>query len=57
MWYVVLEKPEDVDEDITAVFRFKVQIPKDLTCEHCVFQMWWLGNLNNQLYIRKFIFK
>ena len=51
---VIPEKPIDVEEDITGIFRFKVQLPKDLTCEHCVLQWWWLGNLHNQLYISKF---
>jgi hypothetical protein len=42
LWSVVPEKPKDVLEDITGIFRFKVQLPQDLTYEHCVFQWWCL---------------
>jgi hypothetical protein len=53
LWSVVPEKPTNTTEQITGIFRYKVQLPKDLTCEHCLFQWWWLGNLDNQLYISK----
>ncbi len=34
-------------------FYYKVQLPKDLTCQHCVFQWWWLGKNNEQEYVCK----
>ena len=36
-------------------FTYKVQLPKDLTCKHCVFQFWWTATTNQiEEYISKF---
>ncbi len=37
-------------------FTYKVQLPEEKTCEHCVFQWYWYGALTSQLYISKFFF-
>jgi len=50
---VQLESGTKDGEDIKKKnFYFKVQLPKDLTCQHCVFQWWWLGV--NQEYVCKY---
>lgn len=40
-------------EIIDNVHTFPVRLPEGLTCEHCVFQMYWWGRTTNQQYFGK----
>ena len=54
LWSVVPVQ-QKFGSELGQIFKYKVQLPRNLTCKHCLFQFWWNGNLNSQLYISKFI--
>ncbi len=46
--------PPNKQNGTDQFFTYKVQLPKDLTCKHCVFQFWWMATTSKiEEYISK----